>query len=123
MTTAKFARLFTAFPGYEALVGCLDDLPQFQITCDGGTLGRVPLNQAAEQLLEFESQCRGDWLPIATAPKDGTAILAFCEGDPQAEPMMVFWERIEWFDLVLRSPIVPTPTHWISIPPWPGRSW
>jgi hypothetical protein len=61
-----------------------------------------------------------EWLLIATAPRDGTAILAVCADDPEAEPLLVFWDaRLEWVDLSLRSPIAPAPTHWLSIPAWP----
>lgn len=56
-----------------------------------------------------------EWLPIETAPKDGTAIIAGAYGH---RPVMVSW-REQWrYPFTMRRLTYP-PTHWMPIPPPP----
>lgn len=62
----------------------------------------------------------GIWLPIDTAPTDGTQILIAIAGD-EFEPSWAYWEHR------FRTWMLPTtnryfefePTHWMPIPPPP----
>ena len=69
------------------------------------------------------------WLPIETAPKDGTRVLltGWWEDDPTSGHRWTcdgFWDDLteEWFEHPDRVPtdgaLVP-PTHWLPLPPPP----
>lgn len=63
------------------------------------------------------------WKPIETAPKDGSWILAVCEGRHQNSgvpwtPAIVKWYEGEWvFDE--EDDAVYQPSHWMPLPPNP----
>jgi len=64
---------------------------------------------------------RAGWLPIETAPEDGTAIMAFW---PTGTPGLVharcyglaFKGREGWLSTEDDSPILVWPTHWMPLP-------
>ena len=62
-----------------------------------------------------------EWLPIETAPKDGTSILAYT-GDGYTYPLVcacAFDDGLWWPD-TWESPDDPLhPTHWMPLPPPP----
>ena len=69
----------------------------------------------------------GGWLPMDSAPKDGTPILAWCpiaplfgdtDATPDAEARVVWWEtRGQWTsDRDLGNEVF---THWMPLPPSP----
>lgn len=43
------------------------------------------------------SAAQPQWLPIDTAPKDGTTILGVCEGETGSFIMAVWWQESVWF--------------------------
>lgn len=60
----------------------------------------------------------GQWMPIESAPKDGTRILAYekrLDGDHQYSPYdVVFWDETDWY---APCHIYTTyPTHWMPLP-------
>jgi hypothetical protein len=66
------------------------------------------------------SEAEGKWLPIETAPKDGTLIIAWASGDL---PYISSWMVDRWSHNVSRrrSLMHPQPTHWlIALPPPPN---
>ena len=58
----------------------------------------------------------GAWMPIATAPKDGSDILAY--NPATRKHVVVFWKRDAWIfpELVFSSSI----THWMPLPDAPN---
>lgn len=67
----------------------------------------------------------GAWLPIETAPKDGTHIIGFWVSDAYTEPCevraVIVWSRGSWhhgsgYD---HEDEFPKPTHWQPLPPPP----
>jgi hypothetical protein len=52
------------------------------------------------------------WQPIETAPRDGTAILAF-ERDPLGGMQVVTWERGRWLALYEYEQ---EPAYWMPLP-------
>ena len=72
---------------------------------------------------------RGGWLPIETAPKDGTRVDLWADGGRQTN---AFWERGEWLKHIRfvfnrnrpsgdmsgawRSRVVADPSHWMPLP-------
>ena len=57
-----------------------------------------------------------EWKPIETAPKDGTKVLLWREGNPTGEwPFMASWERGMWA-IYIDGQVIRTPTHWMSLP-------
>lgn len=64
-----------------------------------------------------------EWQPIATAPKDGTAILAW-HPDWQDEPLSLRWHG-HWHKWILNGVLLDLgdwgePTHWMPLPPPPS---
>jgi hypothetical protein len=71
------------------------------------------------------------WLPIETAPKDGTKILVCratdADGEPMGESLSLFTQRAAWWEgdddwivfcsLVQEPACFFKPTHWMHIPP------
>lgn len=59
-----------------------------------------------------------DWQPIATAPRDGTEILAWVI-EPEPEISVVYWagDNYEWTDA--RNETEVSPTLWRPLPPTP----
>ncbi len=76
------------------------------------------------------------WRPIATAPKNGTPILAWVDmGGIGAGPVVVAWGGWpqpsrwrtifgEWTLYASEDPLDddPQPTHWLPLPPAPGKT-
>jgi hypothetical protein len=65
----------------------------------------------------------GEWLPIETAPKDGTPILAFCPSEREWPILVIHWALSYWYvhgdDGYGGSTINLEPTHWMPLPPIP----
>lgn len=69
-----------------------------------------------------------NWQPIETAPKDGRAIMVNDTQFP-GEMNLAHWTNgEEWSGWVYTDelladaiPLGPCPTHWIDIPPLPGK--
>ena len=74
------------------------------------------------------------WQPIETAPKDGKAILVYCDGTgalfaealEEASMTTVSWRQDGWRLLQTGgwaedSDPYPEPTHWQPLPPRPGE--
>jgi hypothetical protein len=62
------------------------------------------------------------WQPIATAPKDGTYILAYCPAGRDAPNQginIVFWSGSAWKDPATYMEYVDEHTHWMPIPKGP----
>lgn len=63
------------------------------------------------------------WLPIETAPKDGTLVLLWQKGHPQFVGEYVidrWWTEAEWAnDCERLRPPECDPTHWQPLPPPP----
>lgn len=66
------------------------------------------------------------WQDIATAPKDGTSILGFCEG--AKIPAVMHWSIDRWTDLSGDVDDVDDPqyafydaTHWMPLPKGPNQ--
>jgi hypothetical protein len=61
------------------------------------------------------------WQPIETAPKDGRTILVVVEEHayPGGRPTFAYWDG-EWAWWCERGFTVVLPTHWLSLPLWPG---
>ena len=77
------------------------------------------VSAALTQMVADERRHAGSpWRPIATAPKDGTAILGWWAGECMIVNWCVFIERWESShdgeDLFL-----PDPTHWMPLPEGP----
>ena len=77
------------------------------------------VSAALTQMVADERRYAGSpWRPIATAPKDGTAILGWWAGECMIVNWCVFIERWESShdgeDLFL-----PEPTHWMPLPEGP----
>lgn len=72
-----------------------------------------------------------DWQPIETAPKDGTAILAWPiwgggfyspEGETQIAYVMRWEERKSiWVEASGEEYMQCSPTHWMPLPPAPKK--
>lgn len=68
-----------------------------------------------------------NWLPIETAPKDGTRILATC-ADAQAPRASVTWWDDKWMIQMVPDKFVSGdprqwfPTHWMPLPAAPKIS-
>lgn len=68
----------------------------------------------------------GGWLPIESAPKDGTYILVYCGDDFQA---VCYWSDSIWatkggawiYDECRSDTVELQPTHWQPLPPLPER--
>jgi hypothetical protein len=62
------------------------------------------------------------WMPIATAPKDGTLILAMWANTPRLKPLLVYWEKDQewWYEhpMWTRAAWEPGPSHWAQLPVW-----
>jgi len=60
-----------------------------------------------------------DWQPIETAPKDGTHILTWREGDNIRE---TFWRKFDssWGGEAWSYPEWAAPTHWMTKPELPS---
>ena len=66
-----------------------------------------------------------EWRDISTAPKDGTAILAYwspvVEGAADAMDIAL-WADGGWRDPDDIEALYGTPTHWMPLPPAPSTS-
>jgi hypothetical protein len=74
----------------------------------------------ARAIMAERERCAGKWLPIESAPKDGTLIIAWASGDL---PYISSWMVDRWSHNVSRrrSLMHPQPTHWlIALPPPPN---
>lgn len=64
----------------------------------------------------------GAWLPIDTAPRDGSLILALWCTDARPKPLIVQWDESEgwWYEhpTWTRAAWEPGPSHWSSLPTW-----
>ena len=67
-----------------------------------------------------------EWLPIESAPKDGTHILLgyFLEAGGGGPPVVAFWHgtKQKWCTLreLLNAEGYFSPTHWMPLPPSPA---
>ena len=60
---------------------------------------------------------RGPWLPIATAPIDGTPVLAGWAGGELDVRVAVYWARhLGWHEHFGGLGLDPPPTHWAPLP-------
>jgi hypothetical protein len=63
-----------------------------------------------------------EWLPIESAPKDGTHILIFevpaFEGDEQMY-VVGRWSDFGWTESYADEYAICSPTHWMPLPPPP----
>lgn len=95
--------------------GC--DGRNYACTCGDDDKGEALLKEAAAALRDLT-----EWRDIATAPKDGDAILISLPTHFMDEEgwHVVRWEDDKWvchdgkFDTPLRGP---DPTHWLPLPP------
>jgi len=74
----------------------------------------------ARGIMAERERCASKWLPIESAPKDGTLIIAWASGDL---PYISSWMVDRWSHNVSRrrSLMHPQPTHWlIALPPPPN---
>ena len=65
-----------------------------------------------------------DWMPIETAPKDGTNIIVLIEyGKNIYEPQMMQWYNNDWkmFCGHGNTSSLGVPTYWIPIPKTPTK--
>lgn len=62
-----------------------------------------------------------EWMPIETAPKDGTTVLTFrlLNGEPQICDARYFALGDAWGQRSWRYPSETGPTHWMPLPPAP----
>lgn len=63
-----------------------------------------------------------EWQPIETAPKDGTAFLAY-EGGKSHPHYECWWQHNDWTDEQYwqdEADSEPEPTHWMSLPAPPA---
>jgi hypothetical protein len=69
---------------------------------------------------EIKSMTSPEWLPIETAPKDGTSILAYVKTSPKPRHgrcQIVYWNG-QWVDT--GGPIwAGVVTHWMPLPSHP----
>lgn len=64
--------------------------------------------------------CEGRWLPIATAPKDGTPILVWRADGVHVARWRVLYGKGFWDQPYLRlRHRKPAPTHWMKLPESP----
>lgn len=77
---------------------------------------------ATTNTVELWNTCTSVWLPIASAPRDGTKILAT---DFDKNTALVVYEGVEWECVShndYRMGIGFYPTHWMPIPPNPNTA-
>lgn len=65
-----------------------------------------------------ETRDAGGWMPIDTAPKDGTIVDILCMGAIRAFDCR--WQSHKWRDPFGLPIMHSSPTHWIPRPPPPG---
>jgi hypothetical protein len=84
-----------------------------------------PSPDATGPLALKSNEWLGAWLPIATAPRDGTMVLVN-DTTPGFTPWVAasYHEGEEWSGWVYDdatttdcNPMGPTPTHWLPVPP------
>lgn len=64
----------------------------------------------------------GEWQPIETAPKDGTDIVVGC--GPWHDPLygIACWDgALEGWQIWFTDKVVDWPSHWMPLPPSPGK--
>jgi hypothetical protein len=76
--------------------------------------GSGPTHEVTQK---WNTRTHGQWRPIATAPKDGSDILAYEEEDGIA---IIWWGFGCWLnDAGTNDGLSPTPTHWMPLPDAP----
>lgn len=80
----------------------------------------VLLDSRAPAALAAAPRMGEGWLPISTAPKDGTPILGFMPSYYQNSggQSVILWMEGQWFD---NRAFVTEPTHWMPLPPAPEK--
>jgi hypothetical protein len=90
------------------------------IICDREVLGAKGVYEIAKQALSDAPTIKpqyGEWLPIETAPKDGTEILAYLFEDYSPQPVSWIQAYQGWRSSVLDSFVMST--HWMPLPDAP----
>ena len=82
------------------------------------------IDEIAANALSAARTDRDGWMPIETAPKDGTPMLLCNWSGPEQDVLPVssgFWSRIsdEWFSEISARKI--NPTHWQRLPSTPVK--
>jgi len=98
--------------------------------CEARAAEALPRTRAAIAALQAAPQ---GWMPIETAPKDGTTVLVFPASwsnytasmarwnrDEHAKKPRPYWERSDCFSKVTLSREKP-PTHWMPLPATPPK--
>ena len=115
-----------------------DEIAASGIVSVGGMQYRVATN--ANSMPDIGLPWKGQWLPIETAPKDGTRIFVtgLCadgSGKPWDSATVAYWykgrNKQGWIDetlekilheLVEQGYFLETLTHWMPIPPYPTEA-
>ncbi|NKX16244.1 DUF551 domain-containing protein [Ochrobactrum pseudogrignonense] len=99
--------------------------------CSGNSIfqqgARYVYDEICEEIRALSSQPVADgWLPIETAPKDGTPFLVFVPDDQFSDGtgIDVIWYDEERWLFGSNTPFIPAndPTHWRLLPASPGAS-
>lgn len=117
---AKAERLEAALAKLDHIARCIliglhvgEQTPSF-------LLGK--LNEAQEEAKALAG-CKGGWRPIEAAPKDGTEVWAFCDGEQVRMRWIEGADYALWIyaDEILADvcPEPARPTHWQPLPPTP----
>lgn len=61
----------------------------------------------------------GDWLPIESAPKDGSSLIAWAPGFGMGA-LTLFWSDGYWREPAQHLGLKVEPTHWMPLPPPPA---
>ena len=64
---------------------------------------------------------RGGWMPIETAPKDGTPVLLFAQGKMVVGGWDSHWSGQRFVSRDIRAPFNAVFTHWMPLPPVPNE--
>lgn len=80
----------------------------------GPNMMRAALEEAAAALRDLT-----EWRDIATAPKDGTWMLACWAGSDRPAFGVVKWDSCDWIE---GGDVVGIPTHWLPLPSAPNQA-
>jgi hypothetical protein len=82
--------------------------------------GRHDLEPAAPVVAPHDGT--GGWLPIASAPKDGSWVMGYWFGPGDPEISSMHWHGSSWWDSSDRdeSAELMMPTHWMPLLPHPA---